>query len=125
MGILVLEFGSLEMLNLEQHAPGREHHLGLRRGLVRHRDHLDRGLRRPLSRHEPRSILRCPHHHHRRRHLRHVHRLPRERLPLTEEGRGPGRGRRCTGQGQPTPGAHGRTTDRDGGDRPPPRTELS
>ena len=52
MGILVLEFGSLEILNIEQYAPGRQHHDRLRRALVRHRHHLDGGLRRPIPRHQ-------------------------------------------------------------------------
>ena len=48
MGILVLQFGSLTILYFEDDAPGREHHDGLRRALVHHRDHLDRRLRRPV-----------------------------------------------------------------------------
>ena len=85
MGILVLEFGSLEILHIEQYAPGANITSALRRPLVRHRHHLDRGLRRPLPRHERRSAVRHAHHRRRRRHLRHVHRVPGEPLPRAVE----------------------------------------
>jgi hypothetical protein len=85
MGILVLEFGSLEMLHLEQYAPRRKHHLGVRCTVVRHRHHLDRGLRRHLSRHQRGSPHGLLHHRRRGRHLRHVHGLLGEPLPLTIE----------------------------------------
>ena len=85
MGILVLELGSLEMLNLEQDRARCQHHDRVRRDLVRHRHHLDRRLRRPLPGHERRSALRRRDHHHRRGHLRHLHRVPGESLPRAEE----------------------------------------
>ena len=48
MGILVLEFGSLAMLHIEQYAAGANITTGVRRDLVRDRHHLHRRLRRPL-----------------------------------------------------------------------------
>ena len=63
--------------------PRGQHHHSLRRPLVQHRHHLDRGLRRPLPRDQRRTDRRLVHHRHRRRHLRHLHRLPGQPLPLT------------------------------------------
>ena len=91
MGILVLEFGSLEILNIEQYAPGANITTGSGRDLVRHRDHLDGRVRRSVSGDESRSSLRFADHRDRRRHLRHVHRLPRQLLPLASEESRPSR----------------------------------
>ena len=85
MGILVLEFGSLEILHVEQNAPGAN--------ITSASDALwyvivtistvGYGDRYPVT-NEGRSD-RLAHHRRRRRHLRHLHRLPGEPLPLTVE----------------------------------------
>ena len=54
---------------------------GLRRHLVRHRHHLHGRLRRPVPGDDRGPGARVGDHRHRRRHLRHVHRLPGEPLP--------------------------------------------
>ena len=81
MGILVLEFGSLEILHVEQNAAGAN--------ITTASDALwytivtistvGYGDRYPVT--NEGRIDRLPHHRRRRRHLRHVHRLPGQPLP--------------------------------------------
>ena len=52
MGILVLEFGSLEILHIEQHAPGANITTASDALWYVIVDHLDRRLRRPVPGHE-------------------------------------------------------------------------
>ena len=124
MGILVLEFGSLR--DPPRRAEGRrgQHHSSLRRPLVHHRHHLDRRLRRPVSRHQRGTDRGLAHHRHRRRHLRHLHRLPGQPLPLTVKEAGSraitGRCPRPTGQHWTAAGAHGPATERHRRDQPAP-----
>ena len=96
MGILVLEFGSLEMLNIEQDASGAN--------ITTASDALwytivtistvGYGDRYPVT--NEGRIVGLAHHRHRRRHLRHLHRLPGQPLPRTleEVGRRATNGRR-------------------------------
>ena len=117
MGILVLEFGSLEILNLEQYVPGGEHHDRRRCTLVLHRHHLDRRLRRPISGDPRRTPCRVAHHRHRGRHLRHLHRLPGQPVPrpVQEDRRSSGseRFRRCPSQARPAQAPPGPNTTGD------------
>ena len=86
IAILVLEFGSLAILERRSERARRQHHHGAGRRLVRHRDDVDGGLRGLLPRHRPRPPLRQPHHRGRRRRLRHPHGLPRQRVPVAVGG---------------------------------------
>ena len=67
-----------------------EHHHGLRCPVVHDRHHLDRRLRRLLPGHQPGPDRRRSHHRGRRRHLRNLHRIPREPLPGAPRGDGGG-----------------------------------
>ena len=123
MGILVLEFGSLEMLNLEQHAPGANitsasdavWYVIVTISTVGYGD------RYPVT-NQGRFfgaliiIIGVGIFGTFTGYLANVFLSPKK-AAAAEVGR-----RRCSGQAQPTPGAHGRTTDRHGRDRPPPRT---
>ena len=60
----------------------REHHQRVGLAVVRHRDDVDRGLRRPVPRHEPRPRARHRRHRRRRRDLRDADRLPGEPVPV-------------------------------------------
>ena len=85
MGILVLEFGSLEILHVEQNAPGAN--------ITTASDALwytivtistvGYGDQYPVT--NEGRVDRLAHHRRRRRHLRHVHRLPGEPLPRPVE----------------------------------------
>ena len=106
IAILVLEFGSLWMLRIESSRTRRQHHHRLGLALVRHRDDLHRGLRRPVPGDQPGTGARRVHHRPGRGHLRHAHRLPRQPVPrpLVETRRtGPLR-RRPDGDGAPDRG---------------------
>ena len=91
MGILVLEFGSLEILHIEQYAPGANITTGSDALWYVIVTISTVGYGDQLPGHERGSTLRLPHHHHRRRHLRHVHRLSGQPLPgAVEEADGHG-----------------------------------
>ena len=85
LGVLVLEFGSLVMLGLEQNAPGSQHHHDVRRTVVHDRDDRHRRLRRRVSRHRCRPDLRFGDHRHRGGDLRHLHWLLGQRVSRPQE----------------------------------------
>ena len=60
IGILVMEFGSLAILHVEQDAPGANITSASDSALVRHRDDVDGGLRRPVPRHERTAVSSAP-----------------------------------------------------------------
>ena len=116
MGILVLEFGSLQMLNLEQYAPGAN--------ITTASDALwytivtistvGYGDRYPVT--NDGTGRRLDHHRHRRRHLRYLHRLPRQPVPRTieeEHPTGVGHEQRHCSRSRATPDPHGPTTNDD------------
>ena len=87
MGVLVLQFGSLTMLYLEEHAPGANittasdalWYTIVTISTVGYGDYY------PVT--NPGRIAGVSHHRGRRRHLRNLHRIPREPLPGAPEGR--------------------------------------
>ena len=94
MGIFVLEFGSLTMLRIEQYAPGAN--ITTASDAIWYTivtiSTVGYGDQYPVT--GAGRILGCGHHRRRRRHLRHLHRLPGQLLPGSPE-EGTRTARRC------------------------------